>query len=323
LHLQNRDISRSIKAAAVPWTLSPEPSDLSPVRKRLEELSTEISGNTTNERNYLHVVMAQIGLPYSDPKELPFYQRSNGNVSLALTSGVLKNPQTGKLEMQGIPYGAKARLLVIHVCTEAVQRQSPTIPIEDSMSAFMRKGLNMKVTGGKKGSISLFKEQLNRLAASRIQLFDRGTTFNPAPMIAQYDVWFPKDSEQRILWPSSVDLSKEFFESLLAAALPLDPRAVTALQSSALALDIYTWLTHRLCRIPSRQPVLVSWMALQVQFGSEYGFGNLRSFQQAFRKTLARVLSVYRDARVQEISSHGLELRQSPPPVAKTRSRAG
>jgi DNA invertase Pin-like site-specific DNA recombinase len=52
--------------------------------------------------------------------------------------------------------------------------------------------------------------------------------------------------------PSTVTLSNEFFESLMGQnALPLDARAIRALQQSAMALDVYTWLAHRLCRIPS------------------------------------------------------------------------
>jgi hypothetical protein len=302
---------------------------LSPVARQLQRGADAISSSPADELSYMHVVMAQCGLPYSDPRDDRFYQRTNGNVALALTPGVLKNPKTGKLEMQGIPYGAKARLLVIHLCTEAVLRQSPTIPIEHSMSAFMKKSLNIAVTGGKKGTIGLFKEQLNRLTASRIQFFhvhsvpagDRELTLNPAPMIEAHDVWFPKDPEQRILWPSTVQLSEKFFGALQAHALPLDPRAIRALKSSAMALDVYSWLAHRLCRIPCREPVEISWTALQAQFGSEYGYGSFRQFQQTFKETLAKVLLVYRDAKVQDAGQHGLELRQSPPPVPKIQSR--
>ena len=75
---------------------------------------------------------------------------------------------------------------MIHLCTEAVRRQTATIPIADSMSAFMRE-LGLSVTGGAKGTIGRFKEQLNRLAAARLQIGisfgDHATTINPAPMI--------------------------------------------------------------------------------------------------------------------------------------------
>ena len=86
-------------------------------------------------------------------------------------------------------------------------------------------------------------------------------------MIQRFDVWFPADHRQRVLWPSEIVLSSEFYDSLKGHALPLDPRAVQALQHSARALDIYTWLTHRLPRVRGRNGDRVSWAALQGQFG--------------------------------------------------------
>ena len=88
---------------------------------------------------------------------------------------------------------------------------------------------------------------------------------NPSPAISRYDVWFPKDPEQRVLWPTTLTLSQEFFTSLQAAnAVPLDGRAVSALQHSAMALDVYTWLAHRLRRIPVNKPAIISWQALKI-----------------------------------------------------------
>ena len=62
----------------------------------------------------------------------------------------------------------------------------------------------------------------------------------------------PKDADQRVLWPSTVTLSADYFASLQQHAVPLDPRAIAALAGSALALDVYVWLAQRLHRI-SRQ----------------------------------------------------------------------
>ncbi len=37
-------------------------------------------------------------------------------------------------------------------------------------------------------------------------MLDRATTINPAPVIHRFDVWFPTDPRQRVLWPSEVVL---------------------------------------------------------------------------------------------------------------------
>jgi hypothetical protein len=214
---------------------------------------------------------------------------------------------------------------MIHLCTQAKLQKSPEVEISHSMSAFMQ-DLGMAVSGGETGSIGRFKEQLNRLAATRMQLFiqddNKISMRNPEPAISRYDVWFAKSAEQRILWPTTVTLGREFFESLMGAnALPLDHRAIRALQQSAMALDVYSWLAHRLCRIPQNKPAPISWTALQGQFGPEYS--DRYKFRQDFKEALRKVLAVYRYANVELPHGGTLKLRRSDPPVRPTTLRAG
>lgn len=289
---------------------------------RLIDAALEIYGDAPEDRKYLHVILAQCGLPYRQPDpKLPFYQKQNGNVSLILTPGALLDPKTRKPIMQGIPYGAKPRLLLIHLCTEAKLRKTREVEIAHSMSGFMQ-DLGLAVTGGKTGSIGRFKEQLNRLAATRMQLLSyddaKVSMVNASSPISRFDVWFPKTPEQKMLWPSTITLSTDFYDTLMSGnALPLDPRAIRALQQSAMALDIYTWLAHRLCRIRGRQSDRISWFALQRQFGPDYA--ETRKFRQDFKEALAKVLMVYRNAKVDFDHNGTLQLRQSAPPVSKVR----
>jgi hypothetical protein len=284
---------------------------------RVIDASEEIMGTPdADEMAFLHSVLAQCGLPYRNPNTRD-YMRQNGRATLIVSAGHLLDQDTRKPVLQGVPYGAKPRLLMLHLCTEAVRNKSATISIADSMSAFMR-DLGLQVTGGKKGTIGTFKEQLNRLAAARMQMImdfgDRGTTLNPAPLIKQFDVWFPDDARQRVLWPSEVTLSGEFFESLQRHALPLDTRAIRALQHSARALDIYTWLTHRLPRVT--KTTKVSWAALHAQFGPDVQ--DNRTFRRQFTKAMRQALAVYPTAKVDSVEG-GIELRKSPPAIKKLR----
>jgi hypothetical protein len=290
---------------------------LSPTEERIADAAMEIVGEQNPEDlAFLHSVLAQCGLPYRDPGTRD-YIRENGKASLVVTAGHLFDPVGKKLVLQGVPYGAKPRLLLIHLCTEAVRTQSPKIEIAESMTGFMR-DLGLKVTGGRKGTIGSFKEQLNRLAASRMQLVmaleERAVVVNPAPFIKQFDVWFPEDPRQRMLWPSEVTLSGEFFETLRDHALPLDPRGLRALQHSARALDVYTWLTARLPRVKRRGGDFVSWRALQTQFGPD--IADHRNFLRHMKIALRQALSVYPKARVEEREG-GLRLRRSAPPIGK------
>ena len=262
---------------------------------RVIDAAAEIMGEPdADELAFLHTVLAQCCLPYREPNSRDYFHR-NGKASLVVSAGYLMDAETRQPVLQGVPYGAKPRLLMTHLCTEAVRTRSPVIPVGDSMSAFMRE-LGLKVTGGKRGSIGRFKEQLNRLAASRMQLMfdfgDSGSTLNPAPLIKRFDVWFPSDARQRMLWPSEVTLSDEFFDSLQGHALPLDPRALRALQHSARALDVYTWLAHRLPRVKQRNGAKVSWAALHGQFGNDVK--DYKTFRRNFKIALRKHFNEWR-----------------------------
>lgn len=295
---------------------------LSPTQSRLLDMNTEIMGNPTGaEIRFLHTVLAQCGLPYRDLKGQRDYTVRNGRSSLVLSAGHLMDPVSREAVLQGLPYGSKPRLLMLHLCSEAVRNQSPVVGVGDSMSAFM-KDLGMSVTGGKTGTVGRFKEQMNRLAASRMQLFmdlgDHVVTLNPAPMVERFDVWFPTDEKQKTLWPSEVQLSQQFYESLVEHALPIDMRAIRGLQNNARALDTYTWLSHRLSRVKSAKGDRVSWSALHGQFGA--GAAEGRTFKRAMTHALKLALAAYPGARVEQIEG-GVQLYPSSPPVARKPSK--
>jgi len=73
------------------------------------------------------------------------------------------------------------------------------------------------------------------------------------PIVQAFDLWFPKNENQRILWSSMVRLSEEYFRTLCAHAVPLDERAFANLSNSAMGLDIYMWLAQRLHRVTKPQ----------------------------------------------------------------------
>ena len=112
-----------------------------------------------------------------------------------------------------------------------------------------------------------------------------------------------------------LELSKDFCDTLADHAVPLDYRALAALKHSALALDIYTWLAHRLCRVAKPEGTMLSWENLRDQFGQEYSTS--KNFKHEFRDVLRQVCVVYPDARI-EATTGGLTLYPSRPPLSKT-----
>jgi hypothetical protein len=203
--------------------------------------------------------------------------------------------------------------VLAHVNAEALRSDSPEVEIEDSLTAFVKR-LKLASHGRNMRTI---KDQLARLSASSVRLGmirdGHAITVN-SQIVSAFDLWFPKDDRQRVLWPSTVRLSLDYFESLKAHAVPLDERALGALSHSAMALDLYAWLAQRLHRI-QRGRQFIPWPRMQEQFGADYT--RLRKFREVFMQALRQVCAVYPAAKI-DVTGHGVFLYTSPPPVLKT-----
>jgi hypothetical protein len=162
-----------------------------------------------------------------------------------------------------------------------------------------------------------FKAQMLALAACRMQLGYQTANrvvnlkFDP---IESFEAWLQIGEDQLGMWPGVMTLSGKFFATLTEHAVPLDQRAIAELQNSALALDTYTWLAHRLCRIRKDAGVALPWSALRGQFGQEYRSD--KDFKRELVRALRKALAVYPAARVDQVRG-GLRLLPSPPPIAR------
>ena len=204
--------------------------------------------------------------------------------------------------------------MLIHLNSEAIKTGAPIIEVENSMTAFVKRLLKRNPNGRE---VKDFKYQLSALSTATIRLAiaaeDRAVQIN-THIVTAFDLWFSKNPNQRVLWPSTVRLSQEYFDTLVKHAIPLDERAIAALSHSAMALDVYVWLAQRLHRINLSNPQFVTWTALYEQFGQ--GFSRIRKFREKFLLVLGKVQTQYPAARI-EADKGGLTLRQSTPPVPK------
>ncbi len=285
------------------------------IQKRLLDLATDIATVSPDELTFQHSLLCQTSLPASRPPEdVLLWERRQGRATLLVEAGKAINPRTGHFEQLGLPYGPKARLLLMHLNSEAVRRQSPIIPVEDTMTAFFRRLMGRTQDGRQ---ASMLKAQLSALAAAqfRMGIINGESAIQvDTKVVGAFNLWFEKDDNQRILWPSTLKLSLDYYESLTRFAVPLDERAIAALAHSAIGLDIYCWLAQRLHRVPEGQPQLVPWTALHEQFGQ--GYSRIRKFREFFVGMLPQIKAAYPDACF-EIDQRGMALTQSPPPVRK------
>jgi len=252
--------------------------------------------------------MVQATLPHSKVAGNEF-TRINGNYSLSIMAP----------SAIGLPYGTIPRLLLAWVTTEAVKTKSRELELGDSLSGFMAE-LDMMPTGGRWGSITRLKDQSRRLFASSITaVYESGPGFaviNQAVADRAQFWWDNKHPEQAGLWKSTVTLSENFFNEVIDRPVPIDMRAIRALEKSPLALDIYTWLTYRMSYLKS--PTVVSWAGVAMMLGSSYA--ELRDFKKAFLNELRKVLLVYPNANI-EVLPDGLRIKPSLTHIPMTKGK--
>src|SRR5216683_2609623 len=241
---------------------------------------------------FQHTVLCQTGLPYRDPGDgVRLWEREQGHATLEIEAGRILDPASGKYVNVGLPWGAKPRLILAHLNAEALRLGSPQIAIGDSLSGFVKRIRGFD--GGRE--IRMFKDQLTRLSNALIRLAmvrgDHVTQIN-THVVTGFELWLQKDERQRVLWPSTVHLSSEYFESLKKHAVPLNEADLAALAHTAMGLDIYAWLAQRLHRIDPRKPAFIPWTSLKEQFGPDYR--QMFNFKREFRHTLNQVLNRYR-----------------------------
>jgi hypothetical protein len=284
------------------------------------ELAKEAErGVKAGKPDYLPAVLCQVGLPRS-PTPGQTFERTSGNVSLQVEAGKAWDGKSWR--QMPLPYGVRPRLALVHIATQAIRTRSRTVDVGGSVNAFLTElGLD---NGGK--AYGQTRQQMTALAVCTLRLGrvetrtiggqekDFAVTLDAKPF-RQFEAWIDSRGDQPTLWPTEVELSQEFYDSLIETAVPLEHGAIAKLTHSALALDLYTWLAHRLYRV-RRGGSRISWAALQEQFGSEYA--DRKDFKREMKRRLHDVMKVYPAARVEEVEG-GLMLRASPPPIPRSR----
>jgi hypothetical protein len=287
-----------------------------PATQRRVRWAHEILSAEQDGVNYLHSGFCQAALPHREPKNpLDPWIRRNGAYQLVIRPGIL--PLKNQVLQVGVPYGTKARLIMIYFQTEAVRTRSQIVDLGPTMASWLRK-MGLSTSGGARGSYVPVREQALRIARCEFTMrFDRSAfeaRLADQRIVDGMDLWHDATSEEDLFrtggeWVRHVRLSDAFYEHLMEHAVPLSEEAVARLKHSNLALDLYVWLTYRLHTL--HKETTVPWYALAEHFGSESGH---RQIAFRLKETLRDVTAVYPEANL-EAASRGLILRPSRPSV--------
>jgi hypothetical protein len=212
---------------------------------------------------------------------------------------------------RGVPYGSRARLILIYLQTEAVKTRSRTVELGASMRNWLcRMGIP---TGGK--NYKDVMEQARRIEGSIVSFTwhgDDGTArWRDTIVRGRFEPLSGEgDERQGRLFVDTVELSETFYEALLRHPAPIHEAALRHIANKSAVIDVYLWLAYRLHVLDA--PARVSWAALQAQFGSNYQ--RLSGFKPRFVEILDQAQAVYPEARV-DVGDRGVVLHPSPPAV--------
>jgi hypothetical protein len=267
----------------------------------------------TTESRALGITYAGFCLTSLPHKALPdeqHWERAGHKVKLLIEPGRLPDG-TGGTKLFGVPYGSRARLILLYLQTRAIQTGSPEVELGASMREWMGR-MNVS-TGGK--SYRDVKEQANRISACNLTfIWDRGgkkSEFAKDTIVRGGIQLYDNDDDQQLrLWVDTVRLSDSFFQALRDHPVPVWEPAIKLISNKSMAIDLYIWLAYRLHIL--NQPTSITWPALHGQFGA--GYKNVFQFKPRFLEAMKAALAVYPDARV-SVEDVGVVLHPSRPPV--------
>ena len=286
---------------------------------RLIEHASAVMGELSeDDLSFVHSGLCQTALPHQRlVSNDAIWQRSSGRFHLMISPGVIRN-KDGQAVRVGVPYGTRARLIMIFLQSEGVK--SRTVHLGSSMAAWVR-SLGLAVSGGPRGTIQSIREQALRIA--RCEFTMQWEAANPQNgsqtiikdqrLVSGMSLWAAPEDGHDEKWSATVELAPDFHSHLREHAVPLAKDAIAFLKDNSLALDLYTLLAYRLQRLD--RPILMRWSMLAQQTGSDV----VRSshLAQRVKSVLPDVLGVYPDAHV-ELTRYGLKLHPSRPPIPKT-----
>lgn len=258
---------------------------------------------------FLYSGWCQAALPHRRLPDDEIWQIRGERLVLLVEPGV-RVMAAGKPIPVGVPYGSRARLILLYLQSEALRTGNREVELGGSLRAWLtRLGIP---AGGK--SFASVRDQAERLARCRLSF--HVSTGNSAGLVNQNIVdsaiFLDTDDNARgARFVERARLSEGFFEQLKRHPVPLEEGAVRAVSNNSMALDAYAWLAYRLHSLSGPRPV--SWRALRSQFGA--GFARSDNFKTHFSLSLRLALAVYPAARV-DVGEQGIVLHPSRPPVS-------
>jgi hypothetical protein len=289
-----------------------------PEAETLVRIASEVLGDEKGRSGYSYSGLCLTSLPHRKLKDDQAWERTVGPLTLIIEPGRIKLGDEPS-KFLGVPHGARARLILIYLQTQAVLTNSREVSLGRSMREWMgRMGLSV---GGE--TASALRAQARRIATCSMRFSwqtegkhgDKASTLVSNERIIKSGLFFhdnSHDRRQETLFEDRVLLDGDFFEQLRRHPVPLRDAAIQQLKDSSTALDIYVWLAYRLHHLERR--TTIEWTSLYQQFGA--GYRHKWAWKPKFIQALGEAVAAYPEAVV-EVDDNCVVLHPSPPPVRK------
>ena len=224
---------------------------------------------TSDQIGYTHPIFLQCYFPlHHSAENSQRWQSNNGLSSLVIRAGELIYPdRPNEFRRCEVPAGSKARILNAYITGYALLHKTREIPMGKTLHKGMQK---LGISIGGRNSVELQRE-IQNLACSIIYLGTWGKIKRQqqATVADEISFWSERDSNQKLSWSSSFWLSEKYYQALKEGDMlpPIHWPSILSLQHNPRAMDIHTFLVHRLNSL--KNPVKVSADALHSMFGSE------------------------------------------------------
>jgi hypothetical protein len=283
----------------------------------LVDIASEVLGDESGRVGYSYSNLCMTSLPHRRLQDDEVWERTVGNVTLLIEPGRAKFGD-GPARPLGVPYGARARLILIYLQTQAIISNSREISLGGSMREWMGR---LKLTVGGETAAGL-REQARRIATCSMRFTWQASVPRPAAMLRNeriiksglffQDAGAAKQDKQGRLFEDRVLLDADFYDQLREHTVPLQDAAIRQLANSSASLDLYMWLAFRLHHLTA--PQTLSWRALHQQFGA--GYRTIKGWKRRFLASLAEAVAAYPEANV-ELGERFITLHPSDPPVRR------
>ena len=277
-------------------------------RDVVEAAATYMADEETNI-GFLYSGWCQAALPHRRLPNDQGWQINGDRLRLVVEPG-MRPGNASKPELVGVPFGSRARLILLRLQSEALRTNCREVELGKSLRDWLgRMGIPI---GGR--SLKDVRDQTERISRCRLTFEIRqGSRIGMTNQsITESAIFLEADDPTHgQLFAQVATLSPAFFEALKRHPIPIEESAIRAIANNSMALDVYAWLAYRLHVLA--KPTPLSWRALKQQFGA--GFSRIDNFRTTFNANLRLSLAVYRRAKVL-VETDGLILYPSPPPVA-------